>query len=191
MVTQLILARHPPVALAWQKRCYGRSDPGLSRDGTAMLSAVAAELVVLRPKYVLHSEQRRTRPLAERVARSLGIEAYAAPLWRERDFGSWEGQSWHQIYSASGSAMDRMLTDPQRFKPGGGETTAEMVARIRQALARLPSASCGLVVTHGGPIAAARLILSGSAEVSDLMQWVIKPGGFVILDRRDSISVQP
>jgi broad specificity phosphatase PhoE len=87
--------------------------------------------------------------------------------------------------------MDRMLTDPQRFKPGGGETTAEMVARIRQALSRLPSASCGLVVTHGGPIAAARLILSGSGEVSDLMQWVIKPGSFVILDRRDSISVQP
>lgn len=38
MADALILVRHPPVNLARQKRCYGQSDPALSRAGQAMIA---------------------------------------------------------------------------------------------------------------------------------------------------------
>jgi broad specificity phosphatase PhoE len=151
----LHLVRHPPVARGWQKRCYGQSDPGLSRAGAAMVGPLVDQLAVLDPAVVIHSDMRRTRAVAEPLVLLLGRDSIASPLWRERDFGAWEGTSWHRIYRETGNAMDGMTDDPHRFRPGGGETTAELAARIAQAISKLPDAERIVVITHGGPIACA------------------------------------
>jgi broad specificity phosphatase PhoE len=129
------------------------SDAGLSRVGTAAIAPLAAQLAGLRPRWVLHSDLARTRRLASAIAHAAGCPVLAAPAWRERDFGDWEGQTWHAIYRASGNAMDGMIDAPDSFRPGGGETTFELAARVIAATAALPEGS-GIVVTHGGPIAA-------------------------------------
>ena len=157
-MSALYLVRHPPVAKAWSTRCYGRSDPGLSRAGQRMVAPLAARLIALRPELVLHSDTIRTRA----VARATGLPCAAEPLWRERDFGRWEGRGWNAIYRESGAAMDGMIDAPDRFRPGGGETTAELLERVRRALRRLPGGRRCVVVTHGGPIACARLIADGA-----------------------------
>lgn len=151
------LVRHPPVALAWQKRCYGQSDPGFSREGARMAKALALEIARWSPDLVIHSDVQRTRSLAEQI----GAPLLADPQWRERHFGSWEGQSWQAIYRATGNAMDRMLSEPDSFRPGGGETTAELFERIRTAWLSLRSQPRIAIVTHGGPIACARTQLEG------------------------------
>lgn len=162
MARRLILVRHPPVALAWQKRCYGRSDPGLSHAGQAMVAPLVSELAALRPDRVLHSGMRRTLAIASPLARQLGIAPICAPAWQERDFGSWEGQGWNAIHRATGHAMDGMINAPQTFRPGGdGETTQELINRIGAALADLPGAGVIVLVCHGGPIAAARMLVEG------------------------------
>lgn len=156
-MARLILVRHPPVARAWQGRCYGQSDVPLSREGLAMLEPLAVELAAMSPDAIIHSDLVRTRALAERIARHAGLVAHPDSRWRERGFGDWEGRPWNTIYRASGSAMEGMINAPDTFRPGTtGETTRELIERVRLVLNRLPKGKQIVVVTHGGPIAAAR-----------------------------------
>jgi len=174
----VILVRHPPVARAWTGRCYGRSDMGLSRTGQGMIATIIEQLTALKPDCIIHSDMRRTRALAVPLARRLGITPVACPLWRERNFGSWEGRSWNSIYRETGNAMDGMLTAPEQFRPGDGETTAELVLRIRKAMAILPRRRCVVVISHGGPIACARAAAEGLV-LRDLAT-VIPPAGSIV-----------
>ena len=174
----LILVRHPPVAKAWAGRCYGQSDMGLSRQGQAMVRTLVRDLAALQPDAVIHSDMRRTRALALPLARRIGLAPLAMPLWRERHFGAWEGQSWNAIFRATGNLMDGMIDDPHGFRPGGsGETTGELVARIKQGLAHLPMHQRLVVITHGGPIAAARMVLTGG-DISGLAALIIPQGTY-------------
>lgn len=172
MARRLILVRHPPVARAWAGRCYGQSDMGLSREGQAMVRALVGELAALRPDAIIHSDMRRTRALALPLARRLGITPVAMPLWRERHFGAWEGQSWNSIYRTTGNLMDGMVEDPQGFRPGrSGETTCELFGRVIEALARAPNEGSAVIITHGGPIACARAAnaAQGLSKLADLI----------------------
>jgi len=153
MANEITLVRHTEVALHWRGRCYGVSDVSLSRAGLATIRPLAQELAALRPDWVIHSDLTRTRHLAVAIARTAGCAILADPAWRERDFGTWEGQSWNAIYRASGNAMDGMIEAPGTFRPGGGETTLELGERIMNAWRFLPTGR-GVVITHGGPIAA-------------------------------------
>ena len=166
MTRQLLLVRHTEVARRWRGRCYGTTDVGLSPAGRAHAAAIAPQLAAWRPDVVIHSDRRRTRDLAMRIAALAGVDCLPDAQWRERDFGEWEGRGWNAIYRATGNAMDGMIDDPDSFRPGGGETTTEMLERIARALAGLPSGRIA-VVTHGGPVAAARL-LDASQAVSML-----------------------
>lgn len=168
----LLLVRHTEVARRWRGRCYGTSDAGLSRAGSAHAVAIAPQLAAWRPDIVIHSDRRRTRDLASRVAALAGVDCLSDAQWRERDFGDWEGRTWNAIYRATGNAMDGMIDAPDNFRPGGGETTTEMIERIALALSGLPSGRTA-VVTHGGPVAAARLI---DASQSVAMLPTLIPG---------------
>lgn len=154
MAAEITLVRHTEVARRWRGRCYGVSDAGLSRAGAAAIAPLAKKLAELQPQWVVHSDLVRTRRLAQAIARLAACSIFADPAWRERNFGAWEGQTWHAIYRASGNAMDGMIDAPATFRPGrDGETTCELAARAAAALARLPKGR-GIVVAHGGPIAA-------------------------------------
>jgi broad specificity phosphatase PhoE len=179
-MARLILVRHPTVAKAWSGRCYGQSDMGLSRAGHAMIAALVEQLAALQPDCIVHSDMRRTRALARPLARRLGVAPVASSLWRERDFGSWEGRSWNAIYRETGDAMDAMLTAPDQFRPGDGETTSELAQRTGRAMENLPLARCVVVISHGGPIACARAA-SGGLALSDIATLIPAVGTIVEL----------
>lgn len=181
MAHRIILVRHPPVTQVWQKRCYGQSDPGLSRAGRAMIAPLVDQLAALCPDIIIHSDMERTRAIAMPLERKLGIVPIAEPLWRERDFGSWEGQSWAAIYRATGDAMDGMIDAPDTFRPGGnGETTRQLFDRITLALARVPRAGTIIIITHGGPIACARSNHAAD-ELGMIADLVPPPGSVTVL----------
>ena len=161
MSGRVLLLRHPPVARAWAGRCYGRSDMGLSRAGSAMARTLTAVLAGYGITGVVHSDLRRTRPLAQAIAAANGCPAVADTRWRERDFGAWEGRRWTAIWRETGDEMDRMMTDPATFRPGGGETGTALTARVVAAWDDLPHEGLTLVVAHGGPFAAMRTRLAG------------------------------
>ncbi len=105
--------------------------------------------------------------LATAIGRIAGCTVTGDRAWQERDFGAWEGRSWQAIYRTSGNAMDGMIDAPASFRPGGGETTAELAARAVAALADLPRGRT-LVVAHGGTIAA----ILGSRDALPVPAWL-------------------
>ena len=179
MTRTVALVRHPPVALAWRGRCYGQSDPGLSREGRCQIGAIVDTLIDLVPDIIVHSGMIRTRAVADQIAATTAPPT-VDPWWRERDFGTWEGRSWNAIYRESGSAMDAMLTRPDDFRPGGGETTAELVASSHAAWDRLPQAGTVVVVTHGGPIAAI-LALRAGAPRHEIARFIPTTGSVTLI----------
>jgi broad specificity phosphatase PhoE len=182
MTARVLLVRHMPVARAWAGRCYGRSDMGLSRTGATAMRALAEALAAQSFATIVHSGATRTRVLAERVARLTGRPVHADPRWLERDFGDWEGRSWHAIWRETGDLMDRMMTDPAGFHPGGGESGQALAIRARTAWDALPTDADTLVVTHGGPIAAIRTLLSGQ-PLERMIDAVPPCGSWLLLPR--------
>ncbi|MEH3040716.1 MAG: histidine phosphatase family protein [Sphingomonas paucimobilis] len=177
----VLLLRHPPVATAWKGRCYGRSDMGLSRAGQVQAGRIAADLAATPIDAIVYSGAIRTRRLAGRIARGRDVPVAADPRWLERDFGAWEGRSWNAIWRETGSAMDRMMTDPT-YRPGGGESARDMADRVQAAWDALPRSGTVLVVAHGGPIATLRALLGGH-PLTRAVDFIPACGECVVLQR--------
>ncbi|MFD1341414.1 histidine phosphatase family protein, partial [Litorisediminicola beolgyonensis] len=156
------LLRHttPEVAAG---TCYGRTDLALPQGFEAEADAALARLA--RPSEVISSPLTRCRRLAERAAARFGVRLRLVPGWIEMDFGRWEGRAWDAIPRAE---LDAWAADFHGFAGHGGESVAELAARISGALAAAPDAA--LVVTHAGCIKAA-LVAAG-----DPAGWDARPG---------------
>lgn len=178
----LILLRHTEVAAAWLPRCYGRAEAGLSAPGRRAARAIA-EAWTAPAGPVFASPARRARLLGGRLAQRLETSLILDRRLAERHFGLWEGEEWEAIWCRTGKAMDGMIDAPDSFRPGGGETTAELAARVLDWCAALPAEGTVIAVSHGGPIAALVGSLRGEAARGWLAH-VPRPGGGVELHLR-------
>ncbi|MDB5339718.1 MAG: pspB [Planctomycetaceae bacterium] len=182
-IPTLIVVRHAPVDQKYQGVCYGRTDAVLGPEGEQLSYAVAEELAAWGNATIVHSGLQRTRFLAERLAAQLGCSATTCEALQERDFGTWELQPWNDIHAQHGDEMLRMVSEPETYRPGGGETTYEMRDRVVQWFESLPNADLTIAVTHGGPIAA----LLGSQRrlpVTDWMDLIPRCGQIVPIHKR-------
>jgi broad specificity phosphatase PhoE len=159
---------------------------GWSRDGMRMAADLAERLAREPHSLIVHSGAIRTRALADMVRRRSGQPVVSDPRWLERDFGSWEGRSWTAIWRETGALMDKMMTAPATFRPGGGETGAALMRRVHAAWRDLSDREDIVVVTHGGPIAALRALLTG--HPLEKMIELVPPHGAIIEVRRDGSS---
>ena len=187
MKSRVLLLRHAQVALSWRGRCYGQTDVGLSREGRHQAIKIATDIsrqTIQREAraVIVHSGLRRAAFLAEAIAELSGVEPEIDERWQERDFGAWEGKTWQSIWRETGNAMEGMLTDAKGFRPGGGETTSELIRRSLDGWRALPPAPTVIVVTHGGPIACVRAKLHG-AKPQALADYRIAEGTSVWLER--------
>ena len=178
MTTEVLLVRHTEVLLSWKHRCYGRSDVALSRRGRQHANELAARLAQEPVSVIVHSGLARAAYVAGRLAQLKKLEPLIDPRWQERDFGEWEGRTWNAIWRETGNAMDGMLSDPEHFRPGGGETTAALAARSVAAWHALPREGRVVVITHGGPIAAVRASQAG-ASLGELALYRVAEGTVV------------
>jgi alpha-ribazole phosphatase len=143
----LILLRHTrPVGS--DGVCYGATDLALGGD----LAAEARRLAVQLPAVtaILSSPLQRCLRLAEGLGAARGLAVAADARLAELDFGRWEGLRWDRVPR---DELDAWAADLTGARPHGGETVAEMAARVATALAAAPAGA--LVVTHMGPIRAA------------------------------------
>ncbi len=154
----MIFLRHPkpevPAGL-----CYGRTDPDIGSDGEAEIArAMEATPRVVR---VIASPALRCRRLAEELARRDGAALSFDPRLWELDFGDWEGLPWAEIGRGN---SDLWASDPWSIAPPGGETFAEVHARVGEVLveAVVDSGPGTALVCHAGPIRVARMILTGA-----------------------------
>lgn len=146
----LILLRHTRPEGA-EGLCYGSSDLPLAD----CFKAESARLARVLPPFtrIVSSPLSRCLLLAQVLAevrkRPLSID----PRLTEMDFGRWEGQRWDAIARPE---LDAWAADLTGARPHGGETVAELAARVQTALTAALSGSVPvLVVCHAGVIKAA------------------------------------
>ena len=155
-VTRWHLLRHAPAAVA-TGTIYGRTDVAAEDQDADLLRGIAARL----PAHgvLITTPLRRTGNTA-RMLRDAGWapgEAIVEEAFREQDFGVWEGLT-HAALAETGAADYRAFwDDPVRNRPPGGESFADLQARVAPALADLNDRFRGreiVLVGHGGSIRA-------------------------------------
>jgi broad specificity phosphatase PhoE len=93
------------------------------------------------------------------------------PDLREMAFGEWEGLTWEQIVRNHPRLASDGWSRPKTQHPPGGETFADVVYRVRNALERVReeiSAGRVLVVTHAGVLHALLRVILGEAEAEKI-----------------------
>ncbi|MYR89714.1 bifunctional RNase H/acid phosphatase [Streptomyces sp. SID685] len=154
----LVLLRHGETPLTPQKRFSGSggTDPALSAAGRDQAQRVADALARRGTvQTVLASPLTRTRETAEIVAARLGLDVVIEDGLRETDFGAWEGLTFGEVRDRYPDDLNAWLADPAARPTGGGESFAEVAARIAVTKDELVTAHAGrtvLLVTHVTPI---------------------------------------
>jgi ribonuclease H / adenosylcobalamin/alpha-ribazole phosphatase len=156
--TRLLLLRHGVTPLTLEKRFAGVGDPPLTEQGQEQARRAAARLSEderFGPiDVILSSPLRRTLATAEAVAKATGLEVHPAPGFRELDFGRFEGLSFTEAHERFPDELAAFLGSTE-VPPPGGESLAELAARVTAATDRLIAdhpRQTVLVVTHVTPI---------------------------------------
>ena len=146
-MTRLALIRHAATDWNRGRRIQGRTDISLCDDGRADAAAwvVPAELAGARLV---------ASPLARAVetARLLfGGESEVEPRLVEMNWDTWEGRTLAEMREELGAAMRENEARGLDFRPGGGESPRDVLARVTPWLAEVArDGRTTVAVTHKG-----------------------------------------
>ncbi len=160
------LLRHGQTEHTPERRFSGRNDLPLSRTGRAEAEAAGARVADLGVEVVLASPLRRTRETAEIVAAVLGLPVTVDEDLAELDFGDLEGLTMEEARARHPLAVRRFFADVTVAAPGG-ESIADVSARVARARRRILDQHAGrtvLVVSHVTPV---KLLLAAGLGVGD------------------------
>ena len=169
----IIAIRHGPVAA--DGLCYGRWNPPLKNrpdadavtllTGLTQLSATADRAATAMDGGSLRlvsSPADRCRQLAACLAERLQLDFQEDPRIAELSMGEWEGQPWTQIEQHDGERLRHWMEHWQTAAPPGGESLADLAARVRAAHDASVTGGPALWVTHAGVIRALRVVIHGT-----------------------------
>lgn len=151
----LWLIRHPEPEASAVGRCYGSLDVGLSEKGIVQARAVAEALADQQLAAIYSSPKRRCTVAAEMIAVAHGRAFECVDALREIDFGEFEGRSYDEIAASHPELYREWMESPTSVCFPGGESFAEMRARVLDACATLLTRHADqliAMVTHGGVI---------------------------------------
>ena len=154
----IALLRHGPTEWNAAGRIQGRTDVPLSDAGLAKMAALRLPLAAAR---VYSSPMLRARQTAEALGLSEPI--YDARLM-EQNWGVWEGLTRDEILVRHGAdAFLKAGSDQgESFRPGGGESTGELHARVASFLRDIAQDEGDAVaVAHLGVLRAAYTLATG------------------------------
>lgn len=155
MVEVVYLLRHAAPPECARARYWGRTDPGVDRDGLVPLAGMPS-LLWPKAEKLLASPLPRTIETAAVLSHSLGLPVVRVPKLAEADFGFFEGLTFAEAAERFPEAVSEWGRLGDRFSFPGGESVAAFLERARQAwedCLSLPDRTV-LAVTHGGIIAA-------------------------------------
>jgi len=152
--TVTLLLRHGQTPMSVQKRYAGRSDAPLTDVGVQQAAAAAKRLASAGIAVIVTSPLLRAVQTAQEVAAAVGAAVVTDDGFRETDFGAWEGLTFAEVRERWPAELAAWLADPE-VAPPGGESFAEVSARVTAALHRVLAARAGqtvLIVSHVTPI---------------------------------------
>jgi broad specificity phosphatase PhoE len=154
MKTILYLLRHgaTPANLARPPRLQGRRDnPPLDPIGVRQ-AELTRDFLAIRPVDSCYcSPLTRAVQTAAIIGRPHGLTPVPLDELIECDVGRWEGLDWPTIRTTEAEAYQRYMSNPARYGYPGGETFAEVAARIERVMTELFTRHEGqtvLVIAH-------------------------------------------
>jgi 2,3-bisphosphoglycerate-dependent phosphoglycerate mutase/probable phosphoglycerate mutase len=171
MRTSIWLVRHGQTGLNKAHRYQGATDSPLTPFGLRQVDALARRLRRIPFKLAIVSPFARTRLTAEVILGDRAAPLIDDPCWAETHHGRWEGLTYAEVRARFPHEAVTRFTDALNGRPSGGESLAEVVARVAAGWATLlqqnPSGRL-LVVTHATPI---QLVLCALSGMSPALHW--------------------
>lgn len=161
MTPSVYLVRHGRTSWSDEGRIQGWAEVPLSADGRAEADALAAYFADRDVSKVVTSPTQRAADTAARIASGTGTPVVQNPDWRERSFGTAEGDLADDVFRADPSVHPRRDTfDPAAASPGG-ESVEDVSRRVAAAWDAVvdevrDTGRSTVVVSHVTPI---RLVL--------------------------------
>ena len=154
-MTDIVLVRHGSTSWTGHRYC-GRSDPPLDAAGLAAARSLAAALApsLARDVLIVTSPARRARATAEAVATAAGsVDIEVDERWHEADIGVAEGRTFEELAALEPDLAHALASGASAVDWPGGETAAELEARIAAAWIELVArARAAVVVSHAGAL---------------------------------------
>ncbi|MFZ5587144.1 MAG: histidine phosphatase family protein [Thermodesulfobacteriota bacterium] len=179
---RLLLMRHGRLAEGDGRRYLGQGDPPLAPEGEAQMRAWRPILASLPLAFVQASDLARARQSAAIATQGAGLAVETDPAWREIDLGDWEGRAMDEVARLWPESHAARGADPAGFRPPGGESFADLLARVWPAFMALAARpGPGLVVTHAGVLRVLVCRLLG-APLSQVFAFNPHPAGLCLVD---------
>jgi probable phosphoglycerate mutase len=137
----------------------GRAQVGQTAEAIARLGEVAA---------VYTSPMERTRETATAIAEAIGVEPVERSGLLDPDTGEWTGQELKALYKLP--EWRTVLRQPSRFRYPGGESVAEVTARVLDTVNGIVAEHPGQLVVAVSHSDAIRIVLA-SALGSPVDLW--------------------
>lgn len=164
MLTRLILIRHGETDWNVEGRYQGQADPPLNARGEAQARRLAAELAEVGLDVLYSSPLRRALQTAQVIAERMKLPLHTDPRLMEIHLGEWQGLLWHEIADRYPDLFRRWQTEPWEVRPPGGESLAQVRARVYAAVDEIlahDAGRCVGLVTHRLPIALLKIRYQG------------------------------
>ena len=169
----IVAIRHGPVAA--DGICDGRWNPPLVNPPEADANTILRELADLPASAdsatnaaggniarIVSSPADRCRQIAVSLAARLGLELHEDQRIAELSMGDWEGKAWNWIEEHDGERLRLWMEQWQTAAPPGGESLADLEARVRAAGDATAGPGRTMWVTHAGVIRTLRVLHRGS-----------------------------
>ncbi|MDX1485052.1 MAG: histidine phosphatase family protein [Alphaproteobacteria bacterium] len=180
-----------------ENRLYGQSDIAVIIDDTGPYARLAPRLP--RDAVWLTSHLSRTRETAAALRphmEALGHappEAVQVPEIAEQDFGDWQGMNLPELREHLGDAFELMWRAPAEARPPGGESFADVIERVGEAIAHINREHAGrdiIAFAHGGSIRAALAVALG-LEPGAALSFQIRNLSLTRIDHRTGDDMAP
>ena len=153
-VTRFCLIRHGETAWNLDRRLQGQLDIDLNPLGRHQAQAAAVWLAAEPIDALYASDLKRAWHTAERLELALQLARNAAPEFRERRYGAFEGLTYEQAAERYPEAYRHFESrHPDQPLPRGGESLRALFNRVTAKLQELADRHRGqtvVIVTHGG-----------------------------------------
>lgn len=156
-MTEVALLRHFPTDWNAAGRLQGRTDVPLSAGSRAALAGLRLPARWRGARVVASPLGRAVETAAALAEGPVAVDARLI----EMDFGHWEGLEGAALLADPGSGYGPVEGWGMGFRPPGGESVAEMTARVAALLAELEGGPRVVLVTHRGVMRAALGLATG------------------------------
>lgn len=168
--------RHGQCVFNAQGRLAGQLDPPLTPLGVTQAEAAAALLSLSEAGFLFSSDLQRARDTAELIGRRLGLPVHLDAALREQRLGDMEGKRSRDLRGLEVPPGQHINT----IRWGGGESMADVFARVERFLGTLSALPPGpvIIVSHGHTIHAALAVVADTGPLD--IEWIDLPNGGIV-----------